>query len=168
MNKTVIRPLLSVAAVVLLLSFTACSKKAKNDGSAEGGGAVSDSDISSGAADSDSGKAMGLRTVHYAYDSAVLDAGAKADLDHNAGILKNNTSVKIQIEGHCDERGGIQYNIALGERRANSARSYLTHHGVKGNRITVISYGKEKPVDSGSSEESWSKNRRANFRITER
>lgn len=116
--------------------------------------------------DSDSGRAMGLQTAHFPYDSFTLDSSAKSVLKANAAILKQNSSVKIQIEGHCDQRGGIQYNIALGERRANAVKRYLQDQGISSSRMTTISFGKEKPVDSGMSEEAYAKNRRANFVIT--
>jgi peptidoglycan-associated lipoprotein len=116
--------------------------------------------------DSDSGKAMGLQTVHFAYDSQALDSAAKDTLKANAEILKANMNVKIQIEGHCDQSGGIQYNIALGERRANSTKKYMVDQGVASDRITTISFGKERPADPGSSDEAHAKNRRANFVIT--
>lgn len=118
--------------------------------------------------DSDAGRAMGLRTVHFPYDSHALSGEAKDDLKFNAQILKEKASLKIQIEGHCDIRGGIQYNIALGERRANAAKKYLEDLGVNSSRITTISYGKERPIDSGTSEEAHAKNRRGNFVITSR
>jgi len=159
----------AIAVISAAASFSACAqKKTATDGSGPESSAVTDSDISGGGADSDSGKAMGLETVHYAYDSAVLDSSAKATLNHNAQILKDKPDLKVQIEGHTDERGGIQYNIALGERRANAARAFLADKGVKADQLSTISYGKEKPVDSGQGESAWAKNRRANFRITER
>jgi peptidoglycan-associated lipoprotein len=160
--------LLTALLAFVLVATTGCSKKQKTDGSAENSAPVTDTDINSGNADSDSGKAMGLETVHYAYDSAVLDSGAKETLKANTQVLKDKSSLKVQIEGHTDERGGIQYNIALGERRANAAKQYLTSHGISGDRVSVISYGKEKPVDQGHDESAFSKNRRANFRITEK
>jgi peptidoglycan-associated lipoprotein len=129
---------------------------------------VMESDISGGSADSDSGKAMGLQTVHFAFDSSTLDGEAKAVLKSNAAIMKDKTSLKVQIEGHTDERGGIQYNVALGERRANSARSYMIDQGVPADRLTTVSYGKEKPIAQGHDESAWAQNRRANFRITEK
>ena len=116
--------------------------------------------------DSDSGKAMGLQTVHFPYDSFVLDSEAKSFLASNANIMKDKANLKVQIEGHCDARGGIQYNIALGEKRANSVKKYIVDLGVAGDRITVISFGKEKPVDPGTTEEAYAKNRRGNFVIT--
>lgn len=162
------RQLSLVLAALLALSLGACQKKQKSDTGAEGSSPVTDSDISSDMADSDSGHAMGLETVRYAYDSAVLDSSAKETLKNNAHVLKDKRSLHVQIEGHTDERGGIQYNIALGERRANAAKAYLVSQGVSSDRMTIISYGKEKPVDEGHDESAWSKNRRANFRITEK
>jgi peptidoglycan-associated lipoprotein len=75
--------------------------------------------------------------------------------------LKKYSNVKIQIEGHCDERGTVEYNLALGERRANSTKKYLTSLGISPDRISTISYGKERPADPGHNEEAWAKNRRA-------
>lgn len=162
------KKLLLMLALSAALTMSACQKKQKTDGSAEGSSAVTDEAIAGDLADSDSGRAMGLETVHYAYDSAVLDAQAKATLKSNAELLKDKSSLKVQIEGHTDERGGIQYNIALGERRANAAKAFLIDQGVNANRLTIISYGKERPVDPASNEQAWGKNRRANFRITEK
>lgn len=118
--------------------------------------------------DSDSGKAMGLQTIHFGYDTYTLDSETKTILKANAKIMKDKTSLKVQIEGHCDSRGGIQYNIALGEKRANSVKKFMESQGVEAARLTTISYGKEKPVDNGSTDEAHAKNRRANFAITSR
>lgn len=116
--------------------------------------------------DSDSGKAAGLQTIHFAYDSFVLDSGTKTILDSNAKILKEKSTVKIQIEGHCDQRGGIQYNIALGEKRAHAVKKYLEDVGLPEARISTISYGKERLLDPSNAEEAFAKNRRANFVVT--
>jgi peptidoglycan-associated lipoprotein len=156
------------AALTLAMAFGACSQNKPKQDTAPESTAAADIGNSTADMDSDSGKAMGLETVHYAYDSSTIDSGAKATLKSNAKILKDNAALKIQIEGHCDERGGIQYNIALGERRANAAKAYIVKQGVNADRITTISYGKEKPIDQGHDESAWSKNRRANFRITEK
>lgn len=118
--------------------------------------------------DSDSGRALGLQTVHFAYDSFVLDTAAKNQLKANAEVLKDKSSVRIQIEGHCDQRGGIQYNIALGEKRANVVKKYLEDQGVAGDRISTISYGKERLIDTAMTESAFAKNRRANFVVTSR
>ena len=115
---------------------------------------------------SDDGSAGPLQTVFFAYDSSSLSEAARSTLEDNAKWLKLSEAVDIQIEGHCDERGGQQYNLALGERRARAVRDYLVALGVSEARVSVISYGKEKPVAFGHDDESWSRNRRANFVIT--
>jgi peptidoglycan-associated lipoprotein len=116
--------------------------------------------------DSDSGTAGGLSTVYFGFDSSTLGSDSQATLKANAEFLKANTSVDVQVEGHCDERGGIQYNLALGERRAKAVRDYLVALGVAAKRVSVISYGKEKPVAFGHEEDAWGRNRRANFVVT--
>jgi peptidoglycan-associated lipoprotein len=112
---------------------------------------------------SDENKAGALRSVFFPLDSSEITGDTKASLENNAAYLKQNKSVKIQVEGHCDERGGVQYNLALGERRAKSVKDYLVDLGVTAARISTISFGKEKPVALGHDEDSWAKNRRANF-----
>lgn len=163
--------LLLVGFLAMGLALNGCPKKpsvAPEDSSmADGsGGAVSDSDVSSGAADSDSNNAMGIQTIRFPYDSFEIVGDNKEVLANNAKILKENASVNVQIEGHCDERGGIQYNLALGEKRAEAVKQKLQAAGVNGSRITIISMGKEKPLATGSNEEAWAQNRRANFVIT--
>ncbi|MBC7386689.1 MAG: OmpA family protein [Cryobacterium sp.] len=116
--------------------------------------------------DSDSGKAMGLQTIHFKYDSFDIDSEGKQALNTNAEILKSNSTAKVQIEGHCDQRGGIQYNIALGEKRANRVRDALKKLGISADRIATISYGKERLLDTAMDESAFAKNRRANFAIT--
>lgn len=116
--------------------------------------------------DSDSNKAGALKTVYFDFNSAGLSTETKDLLDNNVKFLKDHGNVKVQVEGHCDERGSVQFNLALGEKRAKSVREYLVGHGVDSARISTISLGKEKPVSFGHDEESWSKNRRANFAIT--
>ena len=151
-------------ALAATLALSACSKKnqVKPEDSLS---SASDADQNMNG-DSDSGKAMGLQTIHFGYDNFTLDSEAKGILKANAQIMKDKASVKIQIEGHCDQRGGIQYNIALGEKRANSVKKFMVDQGVAKARITVISFGKEKPLDPGTSEEAYAKNRRANFVVT--
>ena len=99
--------------------------------------------------------------VYFALNSSSLDAAAKADLRAQAEWLKKNPKALIVVEGRCDERGTREYNLALGDRRANMAASYLMANGVAANRIRTISYGKDKPVVLGSDEEAWAKNRSA-------
>ena len=99
--------------------------------------------------------------VFFAFDSFELDADAQELLQDQAAWLKQYNKTSITIEGHCDERGTREYNLALGERRANAAKDYLMTYGISSDRISVLSYGKERPVDPGSNPLSWSKNRRS-------
>lgn len=103
----------------------------------------------------------GTDTVYFETDSHDLDPESRAILDAQARWLVANPGVRVTIEGHCDERGTREYNLALGERRANSAKNYLAARGVDASRMTVISYGKERPVALGSDPASWAQNRRA-------
>ena len=106
-----------------------------------------------------------FETVYFDFDKSDLRQDARTILSKNAEILlKNKALKKVRIEGHCDERGSAEYNMALGERRANSVQQYLVTLGVQPDRLSVISYGKEKPAVIGSSEEVWAKNRRAEFK----
>jgi peptidoglycan-associated lipoprotein len=164
-SSALIRRLLIATTVLTLVIGAGCSgKKTKPEDEGSVPNAASADENHGG--DSDSGSAMGLQTVHYPYDSSTLDSEGKSVLKANAQILKDHPNLKIQIEGHCDQRGGIQYNIALGERRANSAKAFLTDAGVSSERVTVISFGKEKPIDPAETEAAYAKNRRANFVIT--
>ena len=104
-----------------------------------------------------------LKTVYFDFDKANLRPEAKELLKVNAQVLKDNPDVTVSIEGHCDERGTVEYNLALGERRANAARQYLVDMGVAAARIRTISYGEERPADPGHNEGAWAKNRRAAF-----
>ena len=99
--------------------------------------------------------------VFFATNKSSLTTASRATLRKQATFLRKNKNLNVTIEGHADERGTREYNLALGERRANSAKDYLMTYGISENRISVISYGKERPVDSGSNPLSWSKNRRS-------
>jgi peptidoglycan-associated lipoprotein len=104
--------------------------------------------------------------VNFELDSYDLNSSTKSALDENAVILKDQTDVKIQIQGHCDERGTTGYNSALGQRRANAVQKYLLSKGVEKSRIVIISYGEERPLAQGSYESAWAENRRAEFKVT--
>ena len=99
--------------------------------------------------------------VFFATNESVLTTASRETLRKQAAWLRKNSKVSVVLEGHADERGTREYNLALGERRANAAKDYLMTYGISGNRISVISYGKERPVDSGSNPLAWSKNRRS-------
>ena len=102
-----------------------------------------------------------LKDVHFDFDKYNIRPGDAEILKGNADLLKKYPNVKIQIEGHCDERGTVEYNLALGERRANSAKNYLLSIGIPTSQLSTITYGNERPLDPGHNEEAWTKNRRA-------
>ena len=163
---------LSLPVVLLLaLGLTGCGSSSKNTSGEDSSiaGVDNSSDPLSAvevSGDSDSGKAGPLQTVYFGFDSSSLSSSTKDALNANAEFLKANPSVEVQIEGHADERGSVQYNLALGEKRAKAVQSYLSSLGVESRRLSVISFGKERPVAFGHSESAWSKNRRANFVVT--
>ena len=99
--------------------------------------------------------------VFFATNESILTTASRETLRTQAAWLRKNSSINIVLEGHADERGTREYNLALGERRANSAKDYLMTYGISSDRISVLSYGKERPVDGGSSSSAWSKNRRS-------
>jgi peptidoglycan-associated lipoprotein len=126
---------------------------------------VRDDAISSASLD-DLNKNSPLTPVFFELDSSDLSPGGQKALDANAALLKKYPSWAITIEGHCDERGTAEYNLALGERRAIAARAYLVSLGIPADRLRTVSYGKEFPFEPGHDEGAWSKNRRAHFVIT--
>ncbi len=103
--------------------------------------------------------------VHFDFDSSVLSAEAQQILLDKAQWLRKNSNASVTIEGHCDERGTNEYNLALGDRRANSAKAYLTDLGISASRMDTVSYGEERPLDPGHDEAAWARNRRAHFEI---
>jgi peptidoglycan-associated lipoprotein len=107
-----------------------------------------------------------LKPAFFEYDSAELDAPARTTLTANAEELKKHPTWTVTIEGHCDERGTAEYNLALGERRAIVAQTYLVSLGISADKLRTVSYGKEFPFDPGHNEGAWGKNRRAHFVIT--
>jgi peptidoglycan-associated lipoprotein len=109
-----------------------------------------------------------LEKIYFDFDSSALSETARSTLAKNAALLIKEPSARIRIEGNCDERGSAEYNLALGERRAASAQQYLTTLGVRTERLSTISYGKEKPAEQGSSEAAMTKNRRDEFVVINR
>jgi len=165
--------------LIFLISATACSKKKAADTPA------TDAEVTSTAPEPEPEpeveeavmetepveeidmKIPVLEDVFFAYDSAKLSSDAKNMLQKNAKQLKDASQVDITVEGHCDERGTIAYNLALGERRAKAAKDYIVSLGVPANRVKVLSYGKERPFDAGHNESAWKKNRRAHFVVSQ-
>ena len=108
-----------------------------------------------------------FETIHFDFDKSDIRQDARIVLEKIAVYLKNHRKVKVSFEGHCDERGTSEYNMALGERRSLSARRYLVSLGIAPERLGTVSYGAEKPLDSGHNETAWAKNRRCEFKIVE-
>ena len=104
-----------------------------------------------------------LERIYFDFDSANLSEASRSALAKNAAALAKEATSKIRIEGNCDERGSAEYNLALGERRAKAAQQYLVTMGVKQDRLSILSYGKEKPAAQGNDESAWAKNRRDEF-----
>lgn len=111
------------------------------------------------------GIAFESELVYFEFDSAALTGEAREILQRKAAFLKKHPEVQVTIEGHCDQRGSSDYNLGLGQRRADSVKNYLMDLGIAGNRLATISYGKEQPLDPGMNEEAWAKNRRAHLVI---
>ena len=109
--------------------------------------------------------ASGLERIHFDFDQYVLTDAAKSTLVNNAGLLRAAPGIKVLIEGHCDERGSDEYNLALGEKRALATKNFLVSLGVPAERMSIISYGEEMPLDPAHTQEAWAKNRRADFKV---
>jgi peptidoglycan-associated lipoprotein len=129
-----------------------------------------DSDIARGedftVSDPETGEGGPIEDIHFEYDQATLTDQARAILDRHAGWMKAHPSAKVMVEGHCDERGTVEYNLALGDRRARAAQDYLMSAGVPAAMLRTTSYGKERPLDTGSNEAAWARNRRAHFTVS--
>lgn len=159
---------LLVTSVVLTISCASKKKTPENStpvGGTEGSALsanIGSQDMAFDAQGSDSGKINGLQSVRFDYDSSSLSTESRRQLGENADWIKANKGT-VQVEGHCDSRGSAEYNLALGERRAKAVKNYLVSLGVDSKRLTIISYGEEKPIATGDSEEAYAKNRRVNF-----
>lgn len=184
------RPLLTLAAATFLLaacetastiseeaassadSGATSASSSSTSTASEASSSTSSSSSSSSAASAAAAEASALEqargelmtigdTVLFGFDSSALSADAMATLDKQAAFLNAKPALRVKIEGHADERGTREYNLALGERRASATRDYLVARGVDGSRIRIVSYGKERPAVVGSNEEAWAKNRRS-------
>ena len=157
---------LTLSKVIILLtalSLFGCATTSKKGGESSQAYDLKDIQVNS---DSDSQEAGALQTVYFPFNSSELRMKAQESLEANAEFLKEYSTLRVHVEGHCDERGSVQYNLALGERRAESIKDYLVASGVDPSRITTISFGKERPVSLNHDEVAWSKNRRGNFVVT--
>jgi peptidoglycan-associated lipoprotein len=185
MRKTGCRLLMLMLVMGLLFTIPACQKKqissepsaASGSGAGMGGAAgrkgIGEQDLGGAAGRAGAGAAIGAserssfenEDIFFSYDSSSLTTQAQDVLRKKAAFLKANPNVKITIEGHCDERGTNEYNLALGEARAKSAKAFLADLGIPAARMATISYGEERPLVQGHTEEAYAKNRRAHFVI---
>ena len=158
---------------ILVLFVAACATKPKDDGDSSGSGSSSSGDsVSEGTITETSGSGIVAGSqedlivnvgdrVFFGYDSSDLDSDALELLQDQVAWLKQNSGVSITIEGHCDERGTREYNLALGEKRAQAVKNYLIGLGINPDRVSTISYGKERPAVVGSNDGAWAQNRRS-------
>ena len=164
--------IIGIIAVAALLG--ACETAPESAASTGGGGGTSGGGTSSASSTMSSGPVMGSKEdfvtvgdrVFFALDKSAIEPAGRATLEKQSAWLKKYPAVTISVEGHCDERGTREYNLALGERRANAVKDYLIALGISPNRIKTISYGKERPVALGSNEQAWAQNRRGVTNIT--
>lgn len=187
MNHRVTAAVIWCCVLLTLTALTACSKKAVPgqtgypSGATPTGPGVGGRYTPGGPIDEATWQKLGLRTeeerqrflkemdafqnddIYFEFDAYVLMDEAKAILDRKVDFLRRYPRVSVTIEGHCDERGTNDYNLALGERRANAAWQYLVNSGIEPSRLNMISYGEERPIALGHDEASWAKNRRAHF-----
>jgi peptidoglycan-associated lipoprotein len=184
MTKNGMKALALILMAAILMNVSACQKKeiaseagygaAGSGAGAAGRKGIGEQDLSGAAGRPGAGGASIGATeraafenedIYFAYDSSALTPQAQDILRKKAGFLKANPNVKVTVEGHTDERGTNEYNLALGEARARSAKAFLVDLGIPAARMATISYGEERPVAKGANEEAWSKNRRAHFVI---
>lgn len=172
-------------ALLIALTMSGCPKKTPppSDASLDSGGGfesqgLGEKNLSAGAT-SDSGQRLDerlsgkgeggpLRDAHFAYDSYDLSSEARETLQSNADWLRSNSQVKVEIEGHCDERGTVEYNLALGAKRAKAVRDYIASLGIASDRLSTISYGEELPLCRDQGEDCWQQNRRVHFLVLTR
>jgi len=161
------------AAALCMLAATGCNKKkppvAAGDTTTtpavETTTVASGEEVRTGLPDP-KGETLTLGKIYFEFDAATLSDDAKTTLKKNAETLLGNVDVRVRLEGHADERGSTQYNLALGERRANAVKTYLSTLGVSVGRMELVSYGEEKGADAGHDDAAWSKNRRVELTVT--
>lgn len=161
-----------VLSLAVLVMFTGCKKKvvdAPVENIVENGSGqdtnIQSKDMNFAVQGSDSGTIPGLFSINFAYDKAAMTEEGKSLAQKNVEWMKAHPDTTLQVEGHCDRHGSIEYNLALGERRAKTVKSYMVNLGANAKRLTTISYGKEKLLDPSETESADAKNRRANFVI---
>lgn len=163
------RYLVLIALLTFALLISGCGKKPAVEpemgdrGTGTTGGSTGGDGNTGAGEDVGSEQLLNFVTIYFDFDKYNLREDAKSGLKNNYEVLRAKSDVRIQIEGHCDERGTVEYNLALGEKRARSAMDYMVSLGIPRDRMSIISYGKERPAAFGSNEDAWAKNRRAEF-----
>jgi peptidoglycan-associated lipoprotein len=153
-----------ICLVTLFVQLAACAgKKAKTDADQAMDPQISNQPLNYTAQGSDTGQISGLTTIHFDYDQATIPKSEAKIVSQDVEWIKSHPGVKVQVEGHCDQRGSVEYNLALGERRAKALANVLVAHGIAKHHLTIISYGKERPINPGDTEEAYAQNRRVNF-----
>jgi len=150
---------------MLVFAGTACRKKAEPEPPRSTVAAPAAAPMPKTVEEAVKQVAQNFRRLNFAFDSTQMVGESSAALSENARILQGFPEVRVEIQGHADERGTTEYNLALGQRRAQAVKSRLESMGVASSRLTIVSYGKERPLVSGSGETAWSQNRRAEFRV---
>jgi len=161
--------ILLLAAIIGILAISGCSSS-KKSGKTPGSGELSEYDLNAarenrfqgGAIPTAEGEGI-FRDVHFAFDSAAIASEALQSLEYNAQVLKGRKNIKVQLEGHCDERGTAEYNLALGNQRARSVYNMLVSLGIPASQLDTISYGEEVPLEQGRNESAYARNRRVHF-----
>jgi peptidoglycan-associated lipoprotein len=166
-NRTVAkRTTLMIGLCALAVALSACPSKHKKGGPGEDGAGGLGEESLTGSSLSRAQKGLGpeedgiLKDIHFGYDSAEIESGERDRLAQNVEWLRSNTRAKIELEGHCDSRGTIEYNLGLGSKRAKSVKDYYVGQGIAADRLSTISYGKELPLCQDESEACWARNRR--------
>lgn len=154
-----------VGAFAGLALLAGCASHPATTGATTGTGAATTANTVAPGSEQDLVQNVGNR-VFFAFDKSVLTPEDKATLDRQAQWLQRYPQVTVQVAGNCDDRGTEEYNLALGQRRANAARDYLVARGVPSARITTISYGKDRPIDPADNPQAWAKNRNATTSVT--
>lgn len=171
MSRLNVFKILTISSLFLLASCSSMGAGSKGEaGQGEGANGLAESDLDSmresrfGEGSVPSAEDGGIfRDVRFGYDSSEINDLARMDIEYNLEILQTNPNIAIQLEGHCDERGTSEYNMALGERRATAVREILNSYGIDRSRLKTISYGEELPLENAESEAAFEKNRRVHF-----
>lgn len=160
MNKTIILIMIS-----LFFIFSCTPKQIQDDILIDDSLTYTDTTYSDTTSNINISELVDLKTVYFDFNSYEIKSSYQSVMLHNAQELQTYPSLRVRLEGNCDERGTVEYNLALGQKRADACRAYLIHYGIAPDRITTLTYGEERPASIGHSESFWQKNRRVEFKM---